>query len=148
MHRPFETINLILDSRLENVDPMEKAALDVAQRAGFHGIDLEKIGIAVHEIVTNAILHGNRLDSGKQVVVTILRTAEQLEFVVRDQGKGFDPHGLPNPRSPEALLTPSGRGIYLARAFMDEFIVQAESSNGATVKLIKYIRRNRRLRIS
>jgi anti-sigma regulatory factor (Ser/Thr protein kinase) len=47
---------------------------------------------------------------------------------------------LPDPRTPEALLTPSGRGVYLARAFMDEFYVQAGSANGTTVTLIKYIR--------
>ena len=49
-------------------------------------------------------------------------------------------HDLRSPRSPEVLLRESGRGIYLARAFMDEFHVQAGPAGGGTVSLIKSIR--------
>jgi hypothetical protein len=49
-------------------------------------------------------------------------------------------HDLRSPRSPEVLLRESGRGIYLARAFMDEFHVQAGPAVGGTVSLIKSIR--------
>ena len=49
-------------------------------------------------------------------------------------------HDLWSPRSPEVLLRESGRGIHLARAFMDEFNVQAGPAGGGTVSLIKSIR--------
>ena len=63
---------------------------------------------------------------------------------VNPQGKGFDLDSLPHPHSPEALLTGSGRGIYLARAFMDEFHVRPGPAGGTTVSLVKYIRENDR----
>jgi serine/threonine-protein kinase RsbW len=138
--QPLEKANCVLKSRLENIDPVERTALEIAERAGFHGTELEKIGLAVHEIVTNAIIHGNHLKSRKRVVVTILRSLEELEVAVWDQGKGFDVQSLPDPLSPDALLMPRGRGVYLARSFMDEFHVQTGSTNGTTVTLIKYIR--------
>jgi serine/threonine-protein kinase RsbW len=139
-HRhPRETSNRTLESTLESVDSVERTALEIAGRAGFHGTDLEKIGVAVHEVVANAIVHGNHLDCHKKVVVTILRTLEQFEVAVWDQGKGFDLESLPDPRNPDALLLPYGRGVYLARAFMDEFYVQAGPANGTTVTMIKYI---------
>ena len=139
-HRqPLETSNQILESTLESVDPVERTALEIAKRAGFHGTDLEKIGVAVHEVVANAIIHGNHLDRQKKVVVTILRTEEQFEVSVWDQGKGFDLQSLPDPRNPNVLLRSYGRGVYLARAFMDELYVQAGSGNGTTVTMIKYI---------
>jgi serine/threonine-protein kinase RsbW len=139
-HRhPLETSNRILESKLERVDSVERTALEIAERAGFRGTDLEKIGVAVHEVVINAIIHGNHLDSHKKVVVTILRTAEQFEVSVWDQGKGFDLESLPDPRNPGVLLLPYGRGVYLARAFMDELYVQAGPANGTTVTMIKYI---------
>jgi serine/threonine-protein kinase RsbW len=124
LNSPLETATRILDSMLQIVDSVENDALEQARRAGFHGDTLEKIGIAVREIVNNAIIHGNRLDWQKKVIVSIARTADQITITVWDQGKGFDLDLLPDPHSPEALLKRSGRGIYLARAFMDEFHVQ------------------------
>jgi serine/threonine-protein kinase RsbW len=138
----LETSTRILESALETVDSVESTAIEIAERAGFHGTDLEKIGVAVHEVVTNAIIHGNHLDCHKKVVVTILRTLEEFEVAVWDQGHGFDLEALPDPRNPEALLLPYGRGVYLARAFMDELYVQAGPANGTTVTMIKYIPSN------
>jgi serine/threonine-protein kinase RsbW len=135
----LERSNRILESTLEGVDSVERAALEIAERAGFDGTDLEKIVVAVHEVVANAIIHGNQFDCHKKVVVTIQRTFEQFEVSVWDQGKGFDLQSLPDPRDPDALLLPYGRGIYLARAFMDELYVQAGPANGTTVTMIKYV---------
>jgi serine/threonine-protein kinase RsbW len=142
LNSPLETVTRTLDSILHIVDSVESDAREYAQRTGFHGNTLEKIGIAVREIVNNAIIHGNRLDRQKKVVVRIARTTEQITITVWDQGKGFDLDLLPNPRSPEALLRGSGRGIYLARALMDEFHVQPGPAGGTTVILVKYIREN------
>jgi serine/threonine-protein kinase RsbW len=136
---PLETSHRILESTLEGVDSVERTAVEIAERAGFHGTDLEKIGVAVHEVVVNAIVHGNHLDCHKKVVVTILRAVEQIEVSVWDQGNGFDLQSLPDPCNPDVLLLPYGRGVYLARAFMDELYVQAGPANGTTVTMIKYI---------
>jgi serine/threonine-protein kinase RsbW len=128
-----------LDSTLDSLDFLENAALDVARKAGFHGDALEKIGLAVREVAANAIIHGNRLDRRKKIVATVVQTSERIKIAVSDQGAGFDPEGLPDPSSSRALLSGSGRGIYLARAFMDEFHVRTEAG-GTTVTLVKYIR--------
>jgi len=136
---PIETSSRILESTLDSVDSVEQTALEIAERAGFFGTDLEKICIAVHEVVANAIIHGNHFDCHKKIIVTILRSLEQFEVSVWDQGKGFDLESLPDPRSPEVLLLPYGRGVYLARAFMDELYVEAGPANGTTVTMIKHI---------
>ena len=136
---PLEMSNRVLESTLEGVGSVERTALEIAERAGFHGTDLEKIGVAVREVVANAIIHGNHLDSQKKVVVTILRTVAQFEVAVWDQGKGFDLQSLPDPSNPDALLLPYGRGLYLARAFMVEISVEAGPANGTTVTMIRYI---------
>jgi serine/threonine-protein kinase RsbW len=139
LNSPLETTTRTLDSVLEIVDSVENDALEYARRAGFHGTTLEKIGLAVREIVNNAIIHGNQSDRQKKVVVRIARTTNQIAFTVWDQGKGFALDSLPDPHSSEALLGRSGRGIYLVRAFMDEFHVQPGPAGGTTVILVKYI---------
>jgi serine/threonine-protein kinase RsbW len=139
LSQPMGTTTRILDSKLESTDFVKNAALESARGAGFDGIVLEKIGLAVHEIVINAIIHGNRLKIEKKVIVTIARTRKQLTITVSDQGDGFDLDRIPDPRLPEVLLKKSGRGIYLARAFMDEFYVQTAAWSGTTVTLVKHI---------
>src|ERR1700731_4194868 len=112
---PAKTTHM-LDSTLESADIAERAALYMARSCGFGKITLEHIGLAVHEIMANAIVHGNQSDIQKKVVLALSRTELELRIVISDQGNGFDPDGLPDPLSPEALVAGSGRGMYLARA--------------------------------
>jgi serine/threonine-protein kinase RsbW len=135
----LETKTRILNSTLESIDCAERAALEVARRGGIREATLEHIGLAVHEVVTNAIVHGNRSNIQKKVVVTISRTPDELRILISDQGNGFDPDSLLDPLSPQGLLEGCGRGIYLARTFMDEFCVQPDDAGGTTVTMIKYL---------
>ena len=75
----------------------------------------------------------------KKVVVTISRTPDKLKIAVADEGKGFDPDRLPNPLSAEGLQKGSGRGVYLARVFMDEFDVQRDPAGWTTVTMAKSV---------
>jgi serine/threonine-protein kinase RsbW len=70
--------------------------------------------------LTNAVKHGNAYDPEKKVTVRYAVTPETLVVIVRDEGPGFIPAAVPDPTSPERLSVPSGRGIMLLRAYMDE----------------------------
>jgi hypothetical protein len=65
---------------------------------------------------------------------------DELNNQVSRNPMRFDLDCQHDPRSPEVLLRESGRGIYLARAFMDELHVQAGPAGGSTASLIKSIR--------
>jgi serine/threonine-protein kinase RsbW len=135
----METVNQTLDSTISSIDAAESAACELATRAGFEGLSLARIGLAVREIAANAIVHGNRYDRGKKVFVAVSRTPSRLEVAISDQGVGFDPSSVSDPLSPDALLRSSGRGLYLARAFMDELHVRRRDVGGVTVVLVKYV---------
>jgi serine/threonine-protein kinase RsbW len=135
----LETKTRVLDSTLESIDCAESAALEVARRAGLREATLEHIGLAVHEVVTNAIVHGNGSNAQKKVIVTVSRTPGELRVLISDEGNGFDPDCLLDPLSPQGLLEGSGRGIYLARTFMDEFRVQFDDVGGTTVTMVKFL---------
>ena len=135
----METVSRTLDSTIASIEASEFAALELARRSGFTGLSLDRIGLAVREIATNAVVHGNRYDPRKKVFVLVLRTPFRLEIVISDQGLGFDPNSVSDPLDPIALLRPSGRGLYLARLFMDELHVHRGDLCGATVVLVKYL---------
>ena len=137
----IENLTRTLDSTLANIDVAETAILAMATRAGFAGLNLSRIGLAVREITTNAIVHGNRLNPHKKVFVAASRTPDRLEIAISDQGGGFDLQSVADCRSADALLRPSGRGIYLARAFMDELHVRRGDLCGMAVVMVKYVDR-------
>ena len=107
---------------------------------------LIRVGTALHECLINAMEHGNLeltselresehskdyrnlVDQRRQlqpycdrhVLVTARFSREEAAFVIRDDGRGFDPSKLPDPRDPANLQKCSGRGLFLIRTFMDE----------------------------
>ncbi|MGA8143996.1 MAG: ATP-binding protein [Candidatus Acidiferrales bacterium] len=79
------------------------------------------IELALREALANAVVHGNREDSQKKVHVWCeCEQATGVSLVVRDEGAGFDPGGVPDPLAPENLGAEHGRGILLMKQFMDE----------------------------
>src|SRR6266404_2588961 len=81
----------------------------------------ELVELALREAVSNAMLHGNRLDARKLVHVRCCcEDTEGVFIVVRDQGLGFDPNNVPNPLAVENLEAEHGRGIHLMKLTMDE----------------------------
>jgi serine/threonine-protein kinase RsbW len=134
------TVHEVLDSTLEAVAHVETVAVEVARRVGFRGVSLDHISLATHETTTNAVVHGNRYRTEKKVFVAISITQDRIKIKVADEGDGFDPKTLPDPLAPERLSGDSGRGVYLSRAFMDEYHVRSRDTGGAEVTLVKYLR--------
>lgn len=86
----------------------------------------EKLGdveLALHEALANAVLHGNKTDPNRKVVVACFcecGTDAGLLLVVRDEGSGFDLNEIPDPTAAEVVNSNHGRGIFLMRHMMDE----------------------------
>jgi serine/threonine-protein kinase RsbW len=79
------------------------------------------VELALREALSNAMLHGNRLDAGKLVHIRYCcECGHGVFIVVRDQGHGFDPSNVPNPLAVENLGAEHGRGIHLMKLAMDE----------------------------
>jgi serine/threonine-protein kinase RsbW len=79
------------------------------------------VELALCEALSNAMLHGNRLDARKLVHVRCCcECGKGVFIVVRDQGQGFDPNTVPDPLAFENLNSEHGRGIHLMKLAMDE----------------------------
>jgi serine/threonine-protein kinase RsbW len=135
-HQPVERV---LDSTLDSVDVAEEAVLGQAQELGFDEDDQHKIGMSVRECMVNAVIHGNRYNARKKVLLKVSHTDDRLEVVIGDEGEGFDMQSLPDPLADENLLRHSGRGLLLIQAFMDEFAMRPRQPKGTEVKMVKYV---------
>ncbi len=117
------------------------------------------LGVALHESLTNAMLHGNldlnsslrevdekqyyRLSvarrseppySDRRITVTVRFTRQELSFHIADEGNGFDPNTLPDPTDPSNLGNVSGRGLLLIQTFMDRV---SHNAKGNEITMIK-----------
>jgi serine/threonine-protein kinase RsbW len=86
--------------------------------------------------MVNAVVHGNRYNAKKKVQLSLSSTPQRLRIRIVDQGEGFDPVDVPDPVAGDNLLRQSGRGVFLMKTFMDEFIVRRLES-GTEVILVK-----------
>lgn len=89
--------------------------------------------LCASEAVTNAMLHGNKMDPDKKVKISAVADRNEIRFIVQDEGDGFDPDDIPNPLAEENLLKPSGRGVFLMKTYCDDVIYE---KNGTQLTLV------------
>ncbi len=81
------------------------------------------------------MLFGNDRDPAKRVRVELEVEPGEVRARIADEGRGFDPDRVPDPRLPENLTRPDGRGIFLMRALMDE--VHFNSAGNAVTLVLR-----------
>ncbi|RJP79374.1 MAG: ATP-binding protein [Candidatus Zixiibacteriota bacterium] len=98
---------------------------------------LDDVAISISEAVNNAMVHGNKLDPARKVLIRFYVCSRYLRLVVRDQGTGFQPETVPDPRQEQNLLKTSGRGLLIMRHLMDRVTFQPRRG-GMQIVMDKY----------
>ena len=132
-----QRIEVTLETVLDSVDLAESIVMRIAEASGFSEEDIHKIGMAVREGVINAYNYGNQQDRGKKILLTVELEPRRMVVRVLDEGKGFELTEVPDPLAEENLLRTSGRGLFLMRAFMDDFRVARGPRGGAELVMVK-----------
>ena len=131
------TTELKFPSRIEAVGEAAAAVSEFMNRLGIAEEVAFGVDMAVREAVTNAVIHGNKLDDAKTVELKLRNTPEVFEITVHDEGNGFNPDEIPDPTKDENILKTSGRGIFFMRNFMDKVDWAADPKGGTQVRMIK-----------
>jgi serine/threonine-protein kinase RsbW len=100
------------------IEPVLAGVVDELQAAGYSRKEIFGVRLALEEAIVNAIKHGHRGDSTKEVRVRYRVTRAGVFAEVEDQGAGFDPKQLPDPFDPVNLEREGGRGLLLMRSYM------------------------------
>ena len=109
------------------------------RKAGFPEDMMADVAVSVSEVVNNAVIHGNRRDPQKHVVLDLEILPDRVRISVQDQGNGFDPDALPDPVAADNLLREVGRGLFIVRAYMDEVHFQKVGDVGLRITLGKIL---------
>ncbi len=109
-----------IPSDLQAAREAQQVLLGEVARFGYTQASMFAIKLALEEGLNNAIRHGNGLDPSKTVELLFDVDPQRTLITIVDQGRGFDPSAVPDPTAAENLEKPSGRGIMLMRAYMDE----------------------------
>lgn len=127
---------------------------------------IHELGLGLYEMIMNAIEHGtleitfeekcqtmqqdtyeellrermsNPAYSQRRVIIDYRMIPGELHYVVKDEGGGFDWRNLAYLDPSKSLLTPCGRGILLARIYLDRV---EYNEKGNEVRLVKYANRD------
>ena len=135
----LETTELRFASRIEAVEEAARAVAEFLSQNGVNEDVAFGIDMAVREAVTNAVLHGNKLDDTKFADVSMKLLPGAFEITVHDQGTGFNPNNIPDPTEAENILKTSGRGIFFMRNLMDQVEWTMDPKGGTIVRMVKNI---------
>jgi serine/threonine-protein kinase RsbW len=111
---------MVFKSEIRNINLVERLIDDISAKYELHSDIYGKLLLAVVEGVNNAIVHGNKLEKDKDVVLQYEISDKDIQFIIGDNGTGFNYHNLPDPTQPENLEKSHGRGIFLMKHLADE----------------------------
>lgn len=127
--------SLVVESEPSALGRPCRQILGVLEAKGFSQDDLFAVHLALEEAFLNAVKHGNKMDASKKVVVEYVVDQEKVEIRVTDEGQGFDPGAVPDPRLGDNLYRPEGRGLLLISSYMHKV---EYTSGGTCLCMVRY----------
>ena len=109
--------------------------LSKLESKGFDKDDIFAVHLALEEAFLNAVKHGNKMDPTKEVKVDYSVALDKIEISVTDEGEGFEPAAVADPRFGESLFKPGGRGLLLMRSYMD---IVKFNEKGNSMYMVRY----------
>lgn len=127
----MNSIKISIPSLIENIKIIESFIDNAREKFEINDDIYGNIMISVTECISNAIIHGNQSNKQKLVHLELKAEEDQLQFIIEDEGEGFQIESLPDPTAPENIEKPGGRGIFLIKNLTDE--VKFEEGGKRTV---------------
>jgi len=117
-----------IPSDMSNLYRVEKLIDTIAENLGIRDDLYGNISVCLVEAVSNSIQHGNKYDVTKIVLLEYQTTGDGLDFIITDEGIGFDLNSVPDPTLPENVENIKGRGIFLITHLSDSINFENKGS--------------------
>ena len=126
---------MVVGSEPSAINKVCKRILAEAEARHFDQEDTFAVHLALQEAFINAIKHGNKMDPKKEVKVDFSIDSHKIEVCLTDEGEGFNPDSIPDPRHGDNIYKTEGRGLLLMHSYMD---VVEFNEQGNSVRMIRY----------
>jgi serine/threonine-protein kinase RsbW len=127
--------SIVVDSKSSALVEVCKEILARLEEHNFDKDDIFAVHLTLEEAFLNAVRHGNKMDPNKKVKIDYSVSSEKVEITITDEGEGFEPEAIEDPRFGKGLYEPGGRGLLLMNSYMD--IVQY-NEGGNSVHMVRY----------
>ena len=121
--------SVAVESRPSAFEEWWREVLSALEAQGYNQDDIFAVHLALEEAFQNAVKHGNRMNPAKKVIIDYAVDPEKVEVRMTDEGTGFDPGSVPDPRIGDNLYRPTGRGLLLIRSYMHTVEYNAEGNS-------------------
>ena len=119
---------LQLPSKPESIALLEQLIEEIADKHHVAEDTFANMMTCLNEAVINAIIHGNKQDENKRVIVNAEVDPKRIIWTVTDQGPGFAYNNLADPTAPENLENLTGRGVFIIKHLADQCIFNASGN--------------------
>lgn len=123
-----EMYTLQLPSKQESITVLENLIEEIADKYSVTEDTFANMMTCLNEVAINAIVHGNKLDESKKVIINADIENKRIIWTVTDEGEGFDYNNLPDPTAPENLENLTGRGVYIIKHLADQCIFNSKGN--------------------
>lgn len=124
-----ELYTLQLPSKPESITLLENLIEQIADKHNVSEDTFANMMTCLNEIAINAIVHGNKLNEKKKVIVNAeVVDSKRVIWTITDEGKGFDYDHLPDPTAEENLENLTGRGVFIVKQLADQCIFNAKGN--------------------
>lgn len=123
-----ELYTLQLPSKPESITSLENLIEQIADKHNISEDTFANMMTCLNEIAINAIVHGNKLDESKKVIVNAEVEPKRIIWTITDEGEGFDYEHLPDPTAVENLENLTGRGVFIVKQLADQCIFNASGN--------------------
>ena len=123
-----ELYTLQLPSKPESITQLETLIEHIADKHNVSEDTFANMMTCLNEIAINAIVHGNKLDESKKVIVNAEVDTKRVVWTVTDEGEGFDYDHLPDPTAEENLENLTGRGVFIVKQLADQCIFNSKGN--------------------
>jgi serine/threonine-protein kinase RsbW len=131
--------NVIFATRLEQLAAIRGFIQEAGQKLSADPDAVGELILAVDEAASNILLHGYNLHRQGQIMVELVRNADNLEARISDQAPWFDPTLVPlaEPSLPIENRPIGGLGIFFIRKMVDQVQYTQLAGGGNLLILVK-----------
>ena len=119
---------LQLQSVPESITILENLIEEIADKYKISDDVFANMMTCLNEALNNAMIHGNKQDPAKKVIINAEIEGRRITWTVTDEGPGFDYVHLADPTAPENLESLTGRGVFIIKHLADQCIFNSKGN--------------------